>query len=70
MTELEARVGEKAYYLTKAPTYRPLHAAMVAAGVGRVDIYIEGTRYSSMDLDTVARCAGMIRELGGHEDGR
>lgn len=58
------------YNITREKDMRALALAMIAAGVDSVDVYIDGARFSSLDLATAKRSGGLVTELGGHEDWR
>jgi hypothetical protein len=43
---------------------------MIAAGVESIDVYIDGVRFSSLDIATARRSGGLVQEIGGHDDWR
>jgi hypothetical protein len=58
------------YCITRAADMRALALAMIAAGVESIDVYIDGARFSSLDIATAKRSGGLVQEIGGHDDWR
>lgn len=61
---MEARIGEQVYRMGSKAEMAALARAMEAAGVERVDVYVDGARFTSIDIDKARRSAGLIREIG------